>query len=390
MTIDNALPNPIQQRAEIDGAGARRLAVIHGATDSADPVSLSPIRVRSLRELRQMPEAETSWVVYRFLATTAITDLSAYIKAGKSTLSAQLITAICHGTEFLEEFPTDKGAVVLLTEEPPATLLEAFADAGLTDTDPLHVMLWAENDMVPWDQAVMSATDFCAKVGARTLIVDTLSQWAKVENENDASQAHKAMGPLLRAAGQGLAVLTIRQSRKTGGEIHNAGRGSGAFAGAASILLHLDYTNNDTQTTRKLTIKSRLEREQPFPMNLDYSEGRYRLVDGKATRGSIVDRILTELQLHPGTRSKDLCERLDIKRGSLSPNLMRLRSKGLIRSENGCHELTGAGQTSLGYTVDTLDTSARMDTGVPPYRGNTPDVFSPPELGYATEHSSAD
>src|SRR5205085_12437891 len=94
-----------------------------------------------------------------------------------------------------------------------------------------------------------------------------------------------AMSWLMHAASLGLAVLVVRQARKSGGEIHNAGRGSGAFGGAADILLHLDYERDEKghpkedSTIRFLRLKSRLEREQLPPMRLDYEHGVYRLLD---------------------------------------------------------------------------------------------------------------
>ena len=380
--LDSGARDPRQ--APVGGFGATSAGEIRKGSSTPPTRQHEPVgdvTVRSLAELRALPEAETNWVVYRFLATTAITDLSAFIKTGKSTLSAQLMASICHGTEFLEEFPAVKGKVVLLTEEGISTLVEAFDDAGLTDADPLQILLWTENEQLPWAKAVEGAVDLCHLIGAKTLIVDTLGQWAQVEDENDASMARQAMGPLLQAAASGLAVAMLRQSRKTGGEIHNAGRGSGAFGGAASILLHLDYVRaengrfDDSSTLRTLTLKSRLEREQVLPMKLDYADGKYRLVDRPGRifgQPSVADRILSALRIHGRIQARDLVSALGIPKGSRGPNIMRLTEKGLIRIQNGFYELS---DTYPGYMPDTSDTSGDADTGTPPLKGVViPDV----------------
>lgn len=346
----------------------------------------STLKIRTFSELRNLPESEAHWVVYRFLAQTAITDLSAFIKSGKSTLSAQLITAICQGTEFLDEYPGEQGAVVLLTEEPPATLLEAFADTGLTEKDPLHILLWTENDLVPWEEAVAGAVACCVAVGAKTLVVDTLSQWAGVDDENDASQARKAMNPLLQAAATGLAVLMVRQSRKDGGQIHNAGRGSSAFAGAASILLHLDYIRDekghydDTSTLRFLSIKSRLEREQAPPMKLDYVDGKYRY---QRTAGTIfgvattAEKILKHLAVAGAVAPRDLATALGLKSPSVRKELMRLKAKGSVRIQaDGKYLQTGAWQSAVAIPVASV---AQVDGAHPhhPPKGGDVGIATP-------------
>ena len=72
------------------------------------------------------------------------------------------------------------------------------------------------------------------------LIVDTLSRWAGIKDENDAGAAMEAYAPLKDASGKhGLAGLLLRHARKGGGDIGEAGRGSSGFSGEADILVDL-------------------------------------------------------------------------------------------------------------------------------------------------------
>src|SRR5207237_113817 len=146
---------------------------------------------------------------------------------------------------FLGEFKTEKSSVVLLTEEPAVSLLGELVDAGVEEEDPLHLVLWAENNGPPWPEVTAEAAALCRQVEARLLVIDTLSWGAGVEDEGDSGEARTAMRWLLHVASSGTAVLVLRQGRKQGGEIHNAGRGSGAYGGAADILLHLDYVHDE-------------------------------------------------------------------------------------------------------------------------------------------------
>jgi hypothetical protein len=267
------------------------------AEPETEPPSEHGLTVRRLADLSIMPGAELQWVVERFSAIGAVTDLTAYIKVGKSTLSAQLIASVLHGEPFLGEYAAHKSPVVLFTEEPAVSLLMALTDAGVEPDDPLHLVLWSENSGRTWAQAAAAAATLCREVEAKLLVVDTLSTWAAVEDENAASEARAATAWLLTIAAQGVAVQVLRHARKSGGEIHNAGRGSGAYGGAADILLNLDYerdekNNYEEDTTRRLLrLKSRLEREQLPPLKLDYRHGLYHLLEKPITAKARVDSL---------------------------------------------------------------------------------------------------
>jgi hypothetical protein len=90
--------------------------------------------------------------------------------------------------------------------------------------------------------------------GARLLVVDTLGQFTGIEgdDENNAGPALAAMRPLQLAAAEGVAVLTMRHERKSGGEPGDSGRGSSAFAGAADIVLSLRRPEGNSRPTLRV------------------------------------------------------------------------------------------------------------------------------------------
>jgi hypothetical protein len=101
---------------------------------------------------------------------------------------------------------------------------------------------------------VRAAIARCKEVGAETLLVDTLRQFAGLRGdaENNSGDALRAIEPLQRAAAEGLAVIVDRHERKGGGEVGESGRGSSAFAGAVDILLSLRRPEGRARATMRV------------------------------------------------------------------------------------------------------------------------------------------
>jgi hypothetical protein len=201
---------------------------------------------RTAADVATATPAAIGWVVRPWVAAGAITELTAKVKAGKSTLSAFMITAVVKGSDFLGE-PTKRGPVVLLTEERSPTLRQALARAGLLECRDLHILGKTDALGHNWPQVVAVAVAKCRSVGAVLLVVDTLSRWAGLagEDENKSGVAAQAMEPLEAAAASGIGVLVLRHERKSGGEVGDSGRGSSAFTGAVDIALTLRRLEGD-------------------------------------------------------------------------------------------------------------------------------------------------
>jgi len=218
------------------------------------------IPFHTAREIAQETPEKVAWLAPPWVAAGAITELTGRAKAsGKTTWIMHLVAACLDGGEFLDQQTTET-PVVYLTEERPATVREALARAGLLDRDDLFVMYWHDTVGVAWADVVAAAGAKCQQVGARLLIVDTLSQFAKLkgDDESAAGAALAALGPLQDAAAQGLGVLESRHERKGGGEVGESGRGSSAFAGAADVVLKLSRAEGAARPTiRKLEALSR-------------------------------------------------------------------------------------------------------------------------------------
>jgi hypothetical protein len=114
--------------------------------------------------------------------------------------------------------------------------------------------------------------------------VDTLPQFAKLagDTENAAGAALDAMEPLQGAAAEGLAVLISRHDRKSGGDVGDSGRGSGAFTGSVDIVLALRRGGDgERPTVRHLHSLSRFD-ELPDELVIELTAEGYNVVGDAA------------------------------------------------------------------------------------------------------------
>lgn len=351
------------------------------------------LRMYTLPELRNMSDLNADWVVDRFLAVGAVTHLIAYIKAGKTTLSLGLISSVLHGTPFLDEFESQQGAVVLLTEERPGSLLLACEDAGITDDDNLRVLLRDEHDGDEWGPLIAQAANAARDMGARLLVVDTFYEWAGVDDENDAAQVRRAMDAV-NANSRGLAILLVMHSRKSGGEIHNAARGSSAAGGAADILLHLDYVRDEKgkaqedSPARIVSIKSRLERDFIDPVNLVYEYGRYVLTE-RVFSANNQTTVLADIQANGPSRPRDIQRRTGINDATVRTSLSRLKLSGEIVHENGRYVSVSSDRFTPFHETDIVRDGQKTAFHCPPSKEGSGNGETDDEAGTVSPPASA-
>jgi hypothetical protein len=194
------------------------------------------------------------FLVKPYILAGAVTELVAKIKAGKTTYALGEIVGPA----------LELGAVVYLTEQPATSFRVALERAHLLGRENLFVLPFNAVMGLDWRGIASLVLEKCRETSAALVVVDTLSHFAGLDgdSENDSGAALTSMKPLQEAAGQGIAVLSIRHERKSGGEIGDAGRGSSAFG-------------NGRPTIRKIECISRFE-GLPTEALFEYVDGHYQ------------------------------------------------------------------------------------------------------------------
>lgn len=205
--------------------------------------------------LSATPEV-VEWIWQGYVARATKVLFAARPKAGKSTLLFGLLAAIEHQTPFLG-LETDSAGVLLLSEEPAATIRQKAARFGLDlsfrdshiprprkeNTAPeVHLLRRHQALGRPWNDIVDQAVGYAVEHGLDVLVIDTLDKWAGIrgDDENKTGALLALIEPLEHAITAGIAVIIIAHQRKSGGEYGEAVRGGNALVGAVDVVLELD------------------------------------------------------------------------------------------------------------------------------------------------------
>ena len=218
--------DPIEQKIT---AEQERQHVVNEARrrNAAKLNPVTPLRVHTLTGLMQDPAI--SWWVEGFLAKGTISVLGGDGGVGKSALMVELSARVATGTPFLHDFKTTPGRVLYVAAEG-----RAGYGVRLNAVQRSHIEI-PEDRFALVDEGVSltneaSVAQLCAYVAANrfdVVILDTLSQLAAVESENDAAEMARVINQAKRVvdARPGASVLISAHTNKASGTL----RGSSAI-----------------------------------------------------------------------------------------------------------------------------------------------------------------
>jgi len=142
-----------ETRTDVAG-GPSEGSTMRSAAPAAPSGRNHPLRFRTPAEILGDLPSETEWLCRGCVPFGALVELVGQAKAaGKTTLLAHLIRTVVEGEPFLGQ-PTTQTPVVLLTEQPPASLRAVLERAGLAERDDVRNLLWAESRGVAWADVV--------------------------------------------------------------------------------------------------------------------------------------------------------------------------------------------------------------------------------------------
>ncbi len=277
------------------------------------------------------------WVIEGLVARSCVTEVTAKIKVGKTHFVTDAIAAVLEGRSFLG-LDTRETGVLYLTEERKPTFREALKRVGLARAKGLTILFRGESYELDWDAIATATLSKAREVNAQLVVVDTLSDWANLEgdDENSAGAAKAAMRPLERIASHGLAVVMVRHERKGGGEVGDSARGSSAFGGSADILLSLRRAPTPGHPTRRcLQGVGRLSAVPP-QLVLELQDAHYVSlgssadVDRAASRTAILEVLPNNAD--DGLTEHELRDRLgdDVSRSTLKRALAALKTEKVV------------------------------------------------------------
>jgi DNA polymerase-1 len=247
-----------------------------------------PIKWRSHRQTVDLLPPDIDWWIDGILGRGLITELVAKVKMGKTTFMLQGLRAGIAGDEVYCGRAVRPFRVAYVTEEGWQTFQLAMRRYGLNDlidNDAFFTVFDFETEEVNPKKpnlpfVIDSLIHHAIEDHVDVIILDTLSIIAGLDEEDDSGKAAAVMAEVRRLTTSGLAVGILRHSRKSGGDVGDAGRGSSAISGYCDILLQIEPFKGDEDTTsaRVLRSKSRLGVYEPLMLEFDKATERYSSV----------------------------------------------------------------------------------------------------------------
>jgi len=263
------------------------------------------IRWRNHSETLAMRPPAVDWLIEGIFGRTLITEVVAKVKVGKTTFVLGGLRAGIAGDElYCGRIVSGPFRVAYVTEEGESTFLEAMRRYGLNDLveqDAFYTVFDYETLPGPFSKQIDELIEHATADQVDVVILDTLSIIAGLDEEDHAGKAATEMHHVRRLAAAGFAVGILRHSRKSGGEVGDAGRGSSAISGYCDILLQLEpyKGDEDTSNLRVLKSRSRLSMTEPLVLEFDKETERYTALGVVQTKEErLAEKIQATLVTH--------------------------------------------------------------------------------------------
>lgn len=238
---------------------------IHGGGN--DGVFSAKTIAEALAEIEHGQGLAQDWIWETVLPVGGLALLAGPPKEGKTTFAAHLAAAVSRGDTFLSRTTKKTGVLWLGLEERPQDVVRRFAalDAGDVFYHPAPYRSRVEN--------LAALAVWIKENSVGLVVVDTLTKFWNVNDENDAGGVDRALDAILTLARTtGATVLLLHHVRKTTAANGDDIRGSSAiFANMdAAIILRRDGTSR-----RSLQFRSRFS-ECPERIDMELRDGLYQ------------------------------------------------------------------------------------------------------------------
>jgi hypothetical protein len=233
------------------------------------------------------------WIWDRYIPEGGLTILCGAPKAGKSTLSYHLAKAIALGQPFLG-FATKQSKVLIMALEEHEADVAARMEALNMVFPGVSVQ---PGPLRAKPEVVEAMTRYIKEQGIGLVIIDTLSTFWTVEDENNASQAGLAMDPILfMARKSGAAIFLLHHLRKSPGKNGEDIRGSSDVFAKADVALTF-RRRGDQKAERELSAFSRYQTPELLVISLE--NGTYKALgsDYEVRTSEERERVLAALTL---------------------------------------------------------------------------------------------
>ena len=250
----------------------------------------------------QTEKLEKRWIWENYIARGNITLLTAIMKAGKSTFLRCLLLALAQEKEFAGQ-PTKKTNVLVISEESDDKWVEAREEL---EGEYGHVYIWVrpvrgKPSHKKWEEIVKKITVQCLELDIGLVVIDTLSSFWPIDDENSSAQVVRALVPLYNFTENDIGVLLVHHDRKGGGKYGEASRGSSALTAFVDNIIHFTRTSEGLPNQRILRSWGRFSGVVPNVLVEYTNEGEYKLKGNpyQVSHSAKLEKLLDLIQEQP-------------------------------------------------------------------------------------------
>ena len=240
--------------------------------DEVEPFVFEPSWIEDLNS-----ETERfDWIWEDYWAKGHVTLLTAYQKAGKSTMITHLLKSMQEEGGSFAGRKVHPKKVLYFSEERRPKWAERRDELNLNGFQIICRPLRQRLTYQQWVDHLVKTAEYCIHEGIDAVVYDPISYFWGVDDENNASQMNKVLTPLSNLTEKNIGVLLIHHSRKEGGGQNVSFRGSTAIGASVDVMIEF----------------SRLPGEEG---DNDHPHTNKRLLKGEGRFDNIPERVVIEL-----------------------------------------------------------------------------------------------
>ncbi len=215
----------------------------------------------------------TQWIWEKFIPVGSLFLFAGYMKSGKSTLIYSLAIQASQGRAFLESNTRRCGVLILALEEQWVDVRSRLQRFGMQPPDPIFIHCGPLDNTF---QNLKALEDFIQQNQIGMVLVDTLSMFWSVLEENDNAKVIQQVKPLLDLARKTQAAVgLVHHTSKAGGDHGRAVRGASSLLGIVDQALLLELRQGGKQNQRILKIIGRYS-ESPAELVLELEGNQWK------------------------------------------------------------------------------------------------------------------
>jgi hypothetical protein len=233
-------------------------ALLSPKGDTGKATHFNPL---SASELLNHETVSIPYILEGYIPKGILALLIAYMKTGKSTLVYRMMVCIAQGIPFLSRQTEQGGVLVLAVEEHQRDIERRLRRFGMTQTDPIYVHIGPVRDK---SEIFTELKNYIVEKKIVLMVVDSLSRFWQVQDENNNMEVIREVSPLLEIAREtNAAVLLVHHERKSGGEDGRNIRGGSALFGLVDQAIFLERRPGEASNKRILKTLGRYDDSPP-------------------------------------------------------------------------------------------------------------------------------